>query len=710
MHEDDIKPIDFTPDELHVETEEVIEEGPHGPEVVEYYDYSQGDKVYAPGSLSDDIDLSTVGKGLFFDGEEFFFYQDTGIMATNFFYTIEGDRFYFGDDGRMVKDQLINHQDELYYFDYNGVMYKNKWYSLEEVDPDTKVVSYIDYYFGPTGRAYRATDDSSGFVIKTIEGEKYGFNSDCEKLEGFYDASGNKLEPDEEPAFEDCIYYFDPEENGAAATGWFYYEGKEKGENYDKDEEIALYFDLKTSRKVAAKSASDPDRCVSRIIDGERYMFDTRGVRRNKWYVAEANRIGTFPTSTASTTYYVGNRRYFNGDEDGKLQRGWFQAVPGAYGKDGEDLVLEINKQRHKDEEDMWFYAGSNGSILKRTIRKIGNYVYAFDDDGVMQQGALVKVKGGNYVKSYQIDDLYRTNVILDPNEYGGNADSDPNGPAYNKPFDQNKGILEAGAGYQWMYFNDEDAEDENIVGTQASYNKAVAIEFNDDTGYLFMNSTGGYTKYTEVDGVKYADVLNRNGKLIQNGFLLKPSKDTNNYGVVRMSVATEEFNKDITTTTEYSNKPNIFIDCKNRAIQNVETHSFKVVNSSGVAITSSNRVQKDRNGYYIYIGYNGEYLGTYCVDGKFGRAGKNIYVGKDGLSCKTDTDDNYEYTIPTGSYYWQYKDDKKWKYGFPNESDRVDDSYLFLNFSSNSTKCSIPTENEGGKEGGIAYYIYHNE
>ena len=81
--------------------------------------------------------------------------------------------------------------------------------------------------------------------------------------------------------------------------------------------------------------------------------------------------------------------------------------------------------------------------------------------------------------------------------------------------------------------------------------NNLNSIEFNDDTGYLFMNSTGGYTKYTEVDGVKYADVLNRNGKLIQNGFLLKPSKDTNNYGVVRMSVATEEFNKELQEAIE---------------------------------------------------------------------------------------------------------------------------------------------------------------
>ena len=98
----------------------------NGPEVVEYMVY-QDDRNIAPGSLMGDIDLNTVGKGLFFDGTDFYLYIDTGVMATNFMYTIEGDRFFFGENGKMVKDEMVNYNGELYYFDMNGAMYKNRW-------------------------------------------------------------------------------------------------------------------------------------------------------------------------------------------------------------------------------------------------------------------------------------------------------------------------------------------------------------------------------------------------------------------------------------------------------------------------------------------------------------------------------------------------------------------------------------------------------
>ena len=126
-----------------------------GPKVEEYYNYKE-EKVYKPGSLLSDVDFSTVGKGLFYDGTDFYFFIDTGVMATNFMYNIEGDRFFFGEDGKMVKNELVSYNDELYYFDFNGAMYKNRWYSDESIDESDSTITYTDYYFGPTGRAYRA--------------------------------------------------------------------------------------------------------------------------------------------------------------------------------------------------------------------------------------------------------------------------------------------------------------------------------------------------------------------------------------------------------------------------------------------------------------------------------------------------------------------------------------------------------------------------
>ncbi|MBR1453818.1 MAG: hypothetical protein IJ593_04155, partial [Lachnospiraceae bacterium] len=275
-----------------------------GPEVVEYYEYKE-DKKYEPGSLLGDVDLSTVGRGLFYDGTDFYYFIDVGTMANNFMYTIEGDRFFFGENGKMVKDELVSYNDELYYFDINGVMYKNRWYTDEQIDESDNTIHYTDYYFGPTGRAYRASSNGSGLIVKMIDGERYGFNVDGEKLEGYYDQNGVEQDPEQVPAYEDCVYYFDPEENGAAAKGWHYYEGNVRGDEYDDNEELVLYFDDKTCRKVAAKvTATDTGRAVSRIIDGQRYMFDSNGIRKNSWYSNEPGRASQSNLKYFNEEYY----------------------------------------------------------------------------------------------------------------------------------------------------------------------------------------------------------------------------------------------------------------------------------------------------------------------------------------------------------------------------------------------------------------------
>ena len=565
-----------------------------GPVVEEYMVYVDDNKKIEPGSLSGDVNLNTVGRGLFFDGKDFYFFLDTGVMASNFMYNIEGDRFFFGEDGRMVKDQLVTYNGEIYYFDVNGAMYKNRWYSEEEVDEIENTVTYTDYYLGPTGRAYRAADNGTGLVVKTIEGEKYGFNSDGEKLEGYYDLNGNKQDPDIEEAYAECVYYFDPDENGAAAKGWHYYEGAYRGDDYDDNEEIVLYFDEKSCKKVAAKSNySNSDRCISRIIEGQRYMFDQKGVRRNKWYANEPGR------GTASNT------KYFSEEYDGYLQKGWFQAVPGGYQANGEDLKLEINKKKHKDDEEVWFYATSNGNILRKTIRKIGNYVYAFDDDGVMQQDAFVKVKAGSFIKAYDTAELNKANVLLDPDEYGGNADPDPYGPTEPVKLSKNLGILNVRNGEQWMYFmGDNGSEDK--VGSQAKLNSPIKIELNDEDIYFMANSTGGYTMMDPDE--KVTTVVERGNKLMQNGVVLRPNTDDNNYGIVRLYAKKTTYTADSTFNYQNAKVPS----------SDTELHTFVVVNASGTKVNASYRSIKDKQGNYIYVGSNGEFLGVYPYEGKF--------------------------------------------------------------------------------------------
>ena len=642
-----------------------------GPEIAEYYEYKD-DKTYAPGSLSGDVDLNLVGRGLFYDGQDFYFFIDTGVMATNFMYNIEGDRFFFGDNGKMVKDELVNYNDELYYFDVNGAMYKNRWYTDEQIDESDNTIVYTDYYFGPTGRAYRALNN--GMIVKTIDGERFGFNSDGEKLEGYYDQNGVEQDPDEVAAYEDCVYYFDPEENGAATTGWHYYEGKVRGEEYEENEEIVLYFDEKSSKKVAAKSIyTDKLRAVSRIIDGQRYMFDVNGVRKNSWYFSE-------PAREAKS-----NAKYFSEEYDGYLQKGWFEAVPGAYANHGEDLILDINKQRHNSDEERWYYAGSNGNILKKTIRKIGNNTYAFDDDGVMQVDAFVKVKNGSYVKSYDTDNLYKANILFDPDEYGGNADPDPYGPTNPLTIDKEKGLLSAKNGEQWMYFQG-DANGESQLGAQVKQNAQALIELNDSNIYFIANSTGGYTNVYE--GI--TTPVTRNGIYIQNGVVLKPDPDDNNYGIVRRHPSKERY----VGSDNILNYKNELIDPSSKG--DGLYYLFEVVNAKGQLVSSVNKSFKDKAGSYIYVGAASSFLGYYPFEGRyFDKTPSNL------------VDENGDPVPSSNKPCWAYKKEgeRKWTYGLPPEDSRLDPTFLYLNFSSKSSFGS--GDDFGPYTYGIASLIY---
>ena len=433
-----------------------------------------------PGSQGEDMSFNNLTRGLYYNGTDFYFILDSGINATDFMYNLGGEKIYFGDDGRMVKDQVVEYNNEYYYFDGTGIMQKNTWKESVEVDDLNNTKDITAFYFGPNGRAYRATGEA-GIVIKEIDGEKFGFNQDGERLEGFVNINGEELEDDTSYAYADCMYYFDPFENYAATTGWFLYTGLKDESIYNSDDEMYLYFDEKTCRKV--HSAFD-DRYLHRTIDGQRYMFNYDGVRFYHWYGSVAS-----PASP----------RFFSEDFDGFLAKGWFSAIPSA------TSTRLKNKQRHDGEEEMWFYADSRGKVLRSCIKQIGKYTYAFDEDGVMASDAFVVVTNGNkYVATYDSEDITKKQIL-----YGA----------------EDGGILQDGQ--KWMYF--VAPEDDSQEGSRCPLNKAVRAECKDDEFYFYSLSNGG------VSDKVVTTVYERNGKLYQNGVLLAPDSDSN-YGIVRRS------------------------------------------------------------------------------------------------------------------------------------------------------------------------------
>ena len=433
-----------------------------------------------PGSESRIVDFSNQSKGLYTDNGDFYYLLDTGIVATDYMYSLDGERYYFGNDGKMVKDEIVEYDGEKYYFDINGAMIKNRWITYEEIDPYDGTAERTSYYLGPTGRAYRATD-GTGVLIKVIDGERFGFNVDGERLEGYVNMQGEELDSFDTYAYAECMYYFDPMENYAAAVGWHFYDGIKDTNEYDENDEMYLYFDEKTCRKLYSKQVG---KYLYRNIDGQRYMFDENGVRHYEWY-------GKASSSVAP--------KYFSADYDGFLAKGWFSAVPQA------DSISPKNREYNKSDEEKWFYADSTGKIVRGVIKKIGHYTYAFDEDGVMQSDALVVVKDGKYQRSYSCDDITRKQVVLAASEGGIIND-----------------------GEYFMYF--VEPEDENLVGSMCGLNRSIKIELADEEIIFTANQRGGYSSNTATS------TIIKSGKYFQHGVLLKPIND-NAYGIVRESL-----------------------------------------------------------------------------------------------------------------------------------------------------------------------------
>jgi len=95
------------------------------------------------------------------DGEQHFF-QYNGRMVVNQVKKINGKYYYLDENGAMVKNAWIEYKEDTYYFQDNGRAYANSWQTIEKAN----------YYFQPNGRLAK-----DNFV--TIDGKLYYFDKDA---------------------------------------------------------------------------------------------------------------------------------------------------------------------------------------------------------------------------------------------------------------------------------------------------------------------------------------------------------------------------------------------------------------------------------------------------------------------------------------------------------------------------------------------------
>ena len=323
------------------------------------------------------------------DGEWYYYEQDGKTLHKGWLYSGK-QWYYFDSEGKMAHDRIIIDEDYkgAYSFDSEGHMLKNKWvnWHIACVGDDGKTY-YIYQYFGSDGLSYSGWKKISSkwyyfegghpagnvpFGVREIDGKNYVFNTSG-VLAGagwvkspFMDDNGN-------------LHYYYANSSGIASVGW-----KQIGSKW-------YYFD-----KTGETGDIGYRFTGKHVIDGKTYIFGDDGAMMTGWYTDPSTgnkcyikKDGSFAVSEWITV--SGKKYYF----DSKSFR-----VTGKVTIDGNLYWFADNgamKTGWQQEDDKWYYLGNNGIVVKSDWVKIGTKKYYFGSKGVMVTGK-VKIDGSYYM------------------------------------------------------------------------------------------------------------------------------------------------------------------------------------------------------------------------------------------------------------------------------------------------------------------------
>lgn len=470
------------------------------------------------------------------------YYDDDGYYVTNEWKKSGDNWFYLGDDGYVLYDQIIEHEDYIYYANEDGAMVKNQWVQRanEEYDDGENAAVDIWYYFQNNGRAYIAGDRGTSF--KTINGEKYAFDSDGRMLWGWVNDVSEMC--NEGTDWQTAMYYCGAEDDGARKSGWQFIDVEENRENLEKnkDDDSVMYYYF-YFREENGKRVQD----TTRTINGQKYSFDEYGAMDYEWTMA-TDSIASLSTATASVY------QFFNYEDYGNRVSGWIYAIPSE----------NMHKKEYDDEMEHWYYATGGGNLVVGQFKTIDGKRYAFNQYGEMLYGLqALKLNDSDPTiieDSYLIDDESELDAYM-------NRETNFSGDSGTFNFD---GTL--------LYYFGDDSDD------GAMKTGKVKVEFTGDNYNYYFIKTGDYKgaafgslemvegTYKETDDGEY--VFIDDGKYIyREGRRMEADEDLKYEAFDAWGVKPD--NKD-----------------------DVADGRFYLVNTSG-SIQKKKENLKDRDGYY---------------------------------------------------------------------------------------------------------------
>ena len=338
-------------------------------------------------------------KGIFYDNEDKYFAQSSGVIVRNGWGKNGFDWYYAGKDGKLLTSQWL----ENFYFDEDGTMAVG----VVQTEDGT-------YVFDDNGHKVTEVGTTAGWQL--ADGTWYYYDAPGKPHNGWLDSkyyidNGRMVTEDIVPAMGDTSREAYVGADGVIVqNGWVY---ERYGESWFYSENGMLVEDgWKTiNGKKYYFSSIFMNRLSFREIDGKLYEFDGSGARRgeiakkNSWYQSPDgswywfNEDGTLNTEE---TKKIENRIYYFWSPSGEMMSNcvqWSNKTHKYYWihKDG---YLDTSDGWKLNEEGEWYYQ-ENGNLItgkkvingaeyyfdpmmrsEKVVRENDGYIY-YDENGV---------------------------------------------------------------------------------------------------------------------------------------------------------------------------------------------------------------------------------------------------------------------------------------------------------------------------------------
>lgn len=541
------------------------------------------------------------------------------------------DKYYLDDQGIMVRDYLLeDYNENTYYFDEEGKMVKNTWVAVdpyETSDPlDYGPTVYL-FYFGPNGKAFRA---SSGAKRKIIDGKKYMFDEQGRMLSGWINSSGEMFgsqDASEDPFLDDYIYYAGDETDGVLHEGWLEYtDGSlESDHEYYKKETMWFYFNPSSNKKQRydGSNGNSYGQYYQKKINGQTYAFDENGVMLVGWEASPATR------------YFAEDNKI----EGQLLRKQWFYAVPSqvmglGVKNSSNDTYIGYD---YDNETERWFYSGNNGDITKNIMKRINGKEYVFDGYGIMKSGLVIVGRlNKKFIATIDIEGTDGKNFLVDRQYFDRDRQEFIPNAAIPDTFDPEI--------HKILYFVNED--ESNNFGQRKDGLSVLAFSDND---YKYISDKKG-----ELEGYKKKQARH----YFQYGLMLEPDQSIG-MGIVLDSYASPstavDATKQVRSHTQFrkvsfkdgnigdvpvkynGNEYHVYYDKTKYGMSDVSHWEpvYRVVDGTSKMITKGNVVKKDKNNNYWIIDHQGYFVKIVSVPAKYNKSDNTWYFKSEAINAR---------------------------------------------------------------------------